>query len=233
MPLKAGPGDGVLPLGHPAKRHLERAGVIWSRAASGPWLSHFYTHHQNIHSCWQPALLLRSNTAGCLTFSLKALPPSSALYAGQGTTPNPKAGIPHAYLRHPSGAFFHFLAHPLGQAPLPRVSVCPADTPPGPLPFPLRESARPSALEHPFLWGQESSSTRSLGCPSPRPGLPSTPPTLRRAWRQEGRPQGPRPTHLPSRSQPTLQQDAQEGDGGQKSYLVLHGDGGSGGQAGL
>lgn len=102
-------------------------------------------------------------------------PAPSALYAGQGTTPNPKAGIPHAYLRHPSGAFFHFLAHPLGQAPLPRVSVCPADTPPGPLPFPLRESARPSALEHPFLWGQESSSTRVWAVPHLGLAFPALP----------------------------------------------------------
>lgn len=58
VPLKAGPGDGVLPLGHPEKRQLERAAGIWSRAASGPWLSHFYTQHQNIPSYWHPALLL-------------------------------------------------------------------------------------------------------------------------------------------------------------------------------
>lgn len=105
VPLKAGPGDGVLPLGHPEKRQLERAAGIWSRAASCPWLSHFYTQHQNILSCWHPALLLRSNMAGCPTFSLKALPSSRALYAAQGTTPSPKPGIPHAYLPHPSGAF--------------------------------------------------------------------------------------------------------------------------------
>ena len=55
VPLKAGPGDGVLPLGHPEKRQLERAAGIWSRAASCPWLSHFYTQHQNILSCWHPA----------------------------------------------------------------------------------------------------------------------------------------------------------------------------------
>lgn len=106
--------------------------------------------------------------------------------------------------------------HPSRASPLPTERKCQAFSPGASLPL-----------------GSGKLECQSLGCPSPRPGLPSTPPTLRRAWRQEGRPQGPRPTHLPSRSQPTLQQDAQEGDGGQKSYLVLHGDGGSGGQAGL
>ena len=85
---------------------------------------------------------------------------------------------------------------------LPRVSQFALQTPlQGSLTFPLGESARPSALEHPFLRSQQSSGPRSLGCPSPRPGLSSTPPTLPRAWREEGRPQGSE-AHPPPKQEP-------------------------------
>lgn len=71
--------------------------------------------------------------------------------------------------------------------------------------------------------GQESGLEPSLR-PSPRPGPSSTSPAPG-GWKANCR--GLRPTHLPSRSQPTLQQDSQEGDSGQKSHLVLHGADGS------
>lgn len=70
------------------------------------------------------------------------------------------------------------------------------------------------------------------------PLLPLTwapgPPIRPRTCRAEGRLQGVRPTHLPNRSQLTLQQDSQEGDSGQKSNFILHDDAdGSVGPAGM
>lgn len=85
-----------------------RAAAIWSRAASGPRLSHFYTQHQDAHSCWHPALLLRLTwlDAHFLTESPARL---QGPLCCSGDHPQPQA-----YLTHPSGAFFHFPAHPLG-----------------------------------------------------------------------------------------------------------------------
>lgn len=125
------------------------------------------------------------------------------------------------------GGFFLFHSI-ISPGPCPAFIVCPADIPPG-----LTRSPSGESLQ----WGQESLSTSLSGargrgggrgsvhlCPSPEPGPSSTSPGL---GGQQTDCRGLRPTHLLNSSQPTLQQDSQEGDSGQKSHLFLHGAGGS------
>lgn len=71
--------------------------------------------------------------------------------------------------------------------------------------LPLLESASPSPYS------------------SPGPGSWADPQGLE----SRGRPLGSEAHHLPNRALPTLQQDSQEGDGGQEGHFVFHGAGSS------
>lgn len=74
VPLKARPGNGAFLLGHPERGQLEKVGVISSGAAPGPWLSHFCSQHQTIHSSWHTHMQVpQPNTAGCPSASWKPL----------------------------------------------------------------------------------------------------------------------------------------------------------------
>lgn len=139
-------------------------------------------------------------------------PPLGFFMLVRGPPPQPQA----RYLTRlpqspPTRGFFFCLATPISLGPCPAFSL-PCRRAPGLTRSPrgekplVVESVGSEELERqfgPLSWAW------ALRC-------------LPRAWRAAGC-RGLRPTHLLTSSQPTLQQDSQEGDGGQKSHLVLHG----------
>lgn len=162
---------------------------------------------------WMPHLLPESPCPPPGFFMLAEVPPS-----------NPKPGSPHAYLSCSSGAIFHFAAHPLGWVPQPwsllRVSQFALQTPLQGFPLPTWGKCKPLS---PLVGGRRAFIPGVWAVP--HLGLdPSTSPVPRGQKADCG---GPKPTHCQSRNQPTLLQDSQEGDRGQKSHFVLHGGGGS------